>query len=110
MVLNTTTGPAAVPRGTREHVINTSRVTEENMQYLDEEPEIIAVLPATGWHAVVGDGAVPLVAWVAEDSGRMYGASLGDDGRIDLVAGDVEALPGFVRYEQVNTTDKEKTR
>ena len=106
-MINTTTGPVAVPKGTREHVINTSRVTEENMQYLDEEPEIIAVLPATGWVAVLGETVVPLAAWVAEDSGRMYGVSLGDDGRIDLVEGDAEKLAGFVRYEQVNNKGKE---
>lgn len=76
------------------------------MVYEDEESEIISVLPATGWHAVLGDGAVPLVAWVAMDDASMYGVAVGEDGRIDLVENNVEKLAGFVRYEQV-TQEKE---
>ncbi len=47
MVLNTTSGPVEVQKGTREHVINTSRVMEEDLVYTDEEPEIISVLAAS---------------------------------------------------------------
>jgi len=49
------------------------------------------------------DGEVrPLVAFVALDTGRMYGASLGDDGRVDLLEQDVEKHPGFAGYTQTN--------
>ncbi len=107
MVVNTTNGPVEVPRGTRERVVNTSRVVEEDLAYLDEEPEILAVVPGNGWCAVVGEAAVPLVAWVAMDSGRMYGAVVGEDGFIDLTH-NVEDRPGFAGYRQANNNvDKE---
>lgn len=107
MVLNTTSGPVEVPKGSREHVVNTSRVVEEDLVNTDEGPEILAVLPAAGWCAVIAEDAVPLVAFVALDSGRMYGVPIGEDGRVDLVDGDVEKHEGFVRYEQASN-DKEK--
>lgn len=111
MVLNTTNGPVEVPRGTHEHVVNTSRVVEEEMVYEDEEPEIISVLPATGWRALIDVGEslrpVRLVAFVALDTGRCYGVALDGERRIDLVEGDVEKRPGFVGYEQASN-DKEK--
>ncbi len=106
-MLNTTNGP--VPRNPDQHpahTLNTSRVVEEDMRHLDEEAEIAFVLPASGWTAVVGGDAVPLVAFVALDTGRMYGASLGDDGRVDLLENDVEKHPGFAGYTQTN--DKEQ--
>jgi hypothetical protein len=109
-ILNTTSGPKQIQKGTREPVINTSRVVEEDMQYLDEEPEIISVIPARGWHALIDVGEslqpVRLVAFVALDTGRMYGVALDGERHIDLVEGDVEKRPGFARYEQT-TNDKE---
>ncbi len=105
MPINTTAGPVSVDPDPPRH-INTSDVLEPpRMEYLDEEPEIISVLPATGWHAVVGGEAVALIAFVALDSGRMYGAAVGNDGWVDLVEGNVEDRKGFVRYEKIN--DKE---
>ncbi len=104
--INTTNGPIPRPEERPGHTVNTSRVMEEDMQYLDEEPEIISVLPATGWHAVIGEEAVPLAAFVAMDSGRLYGVPVGGDGRIDLVDGDIEKRDGFTGYKQANT-DKE---
>lgn len=111
--LNTTSGPRETPKGTRERVVNTSDVLEPpQLVYEDEEPEIVAVLPGGGYHAVVkgrgGERAVPLVAWVATDSGRMYGVSIGEDGRVDLVDGDIEKLDGFARYEQTNSYKEDK--
>jgi hypothetical protein len=104
MQVNTTRGPVEVDPTYR--YVNTSRITEEDMSFEDEEPEILSVLPGTGWKAVVegevGETAVPLVAWVAMDTGKMYGVAIGDDGRVDLVENDVEKLDGFVRYEQTN--------
>jgi hypothetical protein len=101
MPINTTRGVVTeVPRGTREstgHTLNTTRILEEDLTYVDESPEIIAVLPGTGWQAVIGGEGIPLVAWVALDDASMYGVTLGADGRIDLNA-DVENNPNFVRY------------
>ncbi len=106
-MLNTTNGP--VPRNPEQHpahTLNTSRVVEEDMQHLDEEAEIAFVLPASGWSASVNGEAVPLAAFVALDTGRMYGASIGIDGRVDLLSNDVEKHPGFAGYKQTNN-DKE---
>lgn len=106
-MLNTTNGPREYdPGGRPGHVANTSRVLEEDLEYQDEEPEILAVLPADGWRAVVGDAGVPLVVWVARDDAKMYGVGVGEDGRIDLTGGNVEERSGFLRYEQANN-DKE---
>ncbi len=55
----------------------------------------------------VSGEAVKIVAFVALDTGRMYGASLGDDGRVDLLENDVEKHPGFTGYTQTNN-DKEQ--
>lgn len=111
MPVNTTRGPVPIPRGERSpvgHTINTSRVVEEDMTYEDEEPEIISVLPGTGWHAVVNGEGIPLVAWVAMDDAKMYGVAVGEDGRVDLVEGDVEKLDAFTGYKQAATNnDKE---
>jgi hypothetical protein len=101
--INTTNGPVEVPRGTSErhpsHTLNTS--------HLYDEDEIVSVLPGTGWCAVIGEESVPLVAWVAEDSGRMYGVCLSDESRVDLVEGDVEKNSNFQGYRQANYYDKE---
>jgi hypothetical protein len=85
----------------RRH-INTSRVVEEDMVYEDEPPEILAVMPATGWTATIAGEDVPLIAFVSLDSGRMYGVTPGEGGLIDLIDGDVEKLPDFTGYEQVS--------
>jgi len=103
--INTTAGPVEVaPHGPGAgHVINTSRVTEEDLTYLDEEPEIIAIVPGTGWQAVVeGDELVALVAFVALDDASMYGVAVGPRGRVDLVEDNVETYPGFTGYTQTN--------
>jgi hypothetical protein len=108
LVLNTTGGPK--PRGVenQHRYVNTSRVMEEDLVYEDEAPEIIAVVSAAGWCTVLeaeGDirRIVPLVAWVASDSGRMYGLALGETGRLEVIDNDVEKRDGFVGYEQANT-------
>ena len=102
-MLNTTSTLREIPKGSREHVsehvINTSAI-------YDDEAEILAVLPGTGWCASVNGEAVPLAAFVALDTGRMYGASIGIDGRVDLLSNDVEKHPGFAGYKQTNN-DKE---
>ncbi len=105
MPISTTNGPVEVsPVG---HRINTSRIVGEDLTYLDEGPEILAVLPATGWQALIKDEeAHALVAFVALDSGKMHGVTVGEDGRIDLTDS-VEDRPGFVRYKQANNNDKE---
>jgi len=84
----------------------TSRVTDEDMVYEDEGPEILAVLPATGWAAVVGGEVVPLVVFVALDDGRLYGVAVDNDGRIDLTE-NVSTYAGFTGYIQTNNEPKE---
>ncbi len=106
MVLNTTAGP--VERGPGAgHVINTSDILEPpQMEYTDEEPEILVVLPATGWSAVVGE-RLPLVCFVALDDGHMHGVAVGEDGKVDLVEGNVEKR-SFVRYEKISDKEIQK--
>jgi len=102
--MNTSNGPVVVDPTPHKHV-NTSRVVEEDLTYTDEPAEIVSVVPAAGWHAVIGGELVPLVAFVALDDGRMHGVVLGKDGRIDL-NDDVEKHPGFSGYKANN--DKEQ--
>ncbi len=103
MVLNTTAGPRYIDSMRPGHTINTSRVTDEDMEILDEEPEIVSVVPATGWAAAVGEHLADLVAFVALDSGRMYGVVVGDDGKVDL-----EDAVDFNGYHQATNEPKEK--
>jgi hypothetical protein len=109
MVLNTTDGPREVDpaRGTR-HVLNTSRVVDEDLTYEDETPEIISVLSATGWQAELEHAVVDLVAWVALDDAKMYGVVVGEDGRVDLVENDVEKHSGFAGYKPEANNEKER--
>jgi len=72
------------------------------MRYEDEESEIVHVLPAGDWCAVLGaeDGprTIPLVAWVAMDDGTLYGvAPHGGEGNIDLTRNIAED-PKFQTY------------
>ncbi len=106
MVLNTTRGPVEYDRSRPGHVVNTSRVTEEDMQILDEEPEIVSVVPAAGWCAAVGEKLVALIAFVALDDGKLYGVVVGPDGRVDLT-NSVEQHPGFTGYIQTTNEPKE---
>jgi len=103
--MNTSNGPVVVDPTPHQHV-NTSRVVEEDMQYLDEEPEIIAVVPAAGWCAAVGEALIPLIVFVAMDSGKLYGVAVGDDGRIDLT-NSAELHPGFTEYKLATNEPKE---
>jgi len=103
--INTSNGPVVVDPDPPRH-INTSSILEEDMQYLDEAPGIVSVLPAAGWCAAVGEALDPLVVFVAMDSGKLYGVAVGDDGRVDLVEGNVEDRAGFVRYEKTNKEEE----
>jgi hypothetical protein len=99
MVLNTTSGPVEYDRSRPGHVINTSDVVEPpQMQYLDEEPDILAVLPGGDWCAVIGEECVPLVAFVVLDDASVFGVVLGENGLVDLAQGNAEDNPNFVRY------------
>ncbi len=88
-------------------MVNTSRVVDEDMVYEDEEPEIIAVLPAAGWCAAVGEALVPLVAFVALDSAKLYGVAVGNDGKVDL-EDNIEDAVDFNGYHQATNEPKEK--
>jgi hypothetical protein len=107
MVLNTTNGAVEVPRGTRSH-INTSDLLEPpKMEYLDEEPEIVSVVSAGGWQAVIGGEPVALAAFVALDDASMYGVAVDEGGRINLTTGNVELLDGFTGYAQTPNNEGE---
>ena len=72
-----------------DHTVNTSRILEEDLVVEDEEPEILQVLSAGDWCAVLeaaeGSRVIPLAVWVALDDGSMYGvAPHGGEGNIDL--------------------------
>jgi hypothetical protein len=105
--LITTSGPVPNPHRHPAHTINTSRILEEDLIVEDEEPELLSVMPATGWQAVVKGEGLALVAWVAMDNGRMYGVAIGENGCIDLT-NDVEKHPAFSGYEQTNELQKEQ--
>ncbi len=105
-IINTSNGPVEIgpdqqPSGP-EHTVNTSHALEENLAYEDEDLEVLAVLPAGGWYALIegkaGARAVRLAAFVALDTGKMYGVAVGEDGLIDLEEGNVEKHPGFIGY------------
>lgn len=88
------------------HTVNTSHTVEENLQYLDEETEIISVLPATGWAATVGVKLVPLIVFVALDSGKLCGVAVGNDGKVDL-EDNIEDAVDFNGYHQATNEPKE---
>jgi hypothetical protein len=96
--VNTTDGPREVPEANPHHTLNTSRVVEEDLTYVDEA-ELAFVLPGDGWYAKLEGRVVPLVAWVVQDDGKTYGVAVGEDGGVDVHAS-VEDLDGFVRYEK----------
>jgi hypothetical protein len=101
--MNTSSGPVVVDPTPHKHV-NTSRVVEEDLTYTDEPAEIAHVLSGAGYVAVFEDGhREDLVFWVVDDEGEVFGATLSDEGRVDLAR--VEDRAGFVRYEK--TSDKE---
>jgi len=106
-VMNTSSGPVSVDPEPPRH-INTSDILEPpQMVYEDEEPEIVSVVPAADWCAVVGEALVPLVVFVAMDDGKLYGVVVGPDGRVDLTEGNAEDIPGFTGYIQTNNEPKE---
>jgi hypothetical protein len=111
-IINTTTGAVEVPRGTREstgHTINTSAVVEEDLQYLDEEPEVVQVLNAAGWAATFEDGHhEELLFWCVLDDETVHGVVLGEGGLVDLAQGNARTRPGFTGYTQVNNDKKEQ--
>ncbi len=97
MTINTTNGPREYDPARPGHVVNTSRILEEDLVYEDEEPAILAVVSAGDWCAVVGGVAVSMPVWVALDDGSVYGVVIGKDGLLDLLDS-VERFPNFVRY------------
>jgi hypothetical protein len=94
----------------KERVVNTSRVVEEDMEYLDSD-EVLHVIPGHPWVATFKDGTeLPLVAWAISESDKGHGVavSYSETGtpRLD-VSESVAGLPGFVRYEKRNVNTEE---
>jgi hypothetical protein len=104
-MLNTTNGPQNVDPNPHRHIA-TTRIYEEDMVYTDEDPEILSVMPAGDWRAVVEGEPVPLVAFVALDDGKLYGVVVGPRGRVDLTEDNAEDLAGFSGYRKVNELQK----
>ena len=82
------------------HVINTVDNT-----YIDEEEEILQVLPAGNWCAIMrgvdGKLTIPLAVWVALDTGEMYGvAPRSGEKNIDLTR-NISEDPQFQTYQLV---------
>jgi hypothetical protein len=97
--INTSDGIREVHDASDAHTINTSRVVEEDLNYTDEEVEVVHTTPALDWCVVVGGESVPLILFATLEDGRTYGVTLGSDGRID-VSDDVEDRPGFKGYQR----------
>ena len=92
--------PLAKPEERPDHVINTSRVTEEDLQYIDED-DLAFVAPGTGWAVEFADGTVkPLILWGILESGSVHGVVVAADGRIDM-SDNVEDAACFVRYAKI---------
>lgn len=85
---------------------NTSRVVEEDLQYVDEEDEVVHVIPGGEWYAQLGNGAVPLVAWAVLGDGTMYGVVV-EDGRVD-VSENVEDREDFQGYQKLRIVQEDK--
>ncbi len=104
--INTSGGPKQYdPRP--GHTLNTSRLTEEDLTYVDEPAEIVSVVAGGNWCAVIAGEDVPLPLWVLLDDGTAYGAAIGEDGLLDPLDS-VEKRPGFNGYTQANNDKKER--
>ncbi len=99
--INTSDGPKQYDPTRPGHTLNTSRVVEEDLTYLDEEPAILAVVSAGDWCAEIAGEAVPVLAFVVLDDASMYGVAVGADGLVDLY-NSVEQHPHFTGYKQAN--------
>ncbi len=97
--INTSGGPKQYDPARPGHVVNTSRLLEEDLVYEDEGAEIIAVLPGGSWCAEIAGEAVPLVVFVVLDDASMFGVAVGSNGLIDPLDS-VENNPNFVRYSR----------
>ena len=109
-MINTTDGP--VPRvvhDSERRTINTSAVTEENLEYEDEAPGVTDFVAAPGWWAMYLDEgedttrAEPLAMWAVTDAGIAYGVILGEvglDGTLDASKSAADYM-GFVGYSKV---------
>jgi len=85
--------------------VNTSRVVEEDLEYVDEEePEVIHVVSAPRWYATFSDGSEhPLAFWAVLEDGKAYGVIVSNSetggARVVLDASkNVSEEPGFTGY------------
>jgi len=98
LVLNTTSGAVErTPDGLR--VVNTSRVTEEDVLSLDGN-EVLHCVAATGWVAQFSNGEErPLVCWAVLEDDTAHGVVV-SHGEID-VSESVADEDGFVGYRYI---------
>ncbi len=102
-IINTSNGPVEIPDD-NPHVINTSRVVEEDLIHEDAEPEVIGTAAGDGWHCVyeVRDElrAIPVLCWAQLDNDVVYPVvAPRDGGQIDLTvdASEDPRFKGLVR-------------
>ncbi len=101
--VNTTAGSREYDTTRPGHVVNTSRIVEEDLVYEDEEPTVVQILNADGWVATFEDGHQEnLIFWCLLDDATVHGVVLGERCRVDLTEGNVEKDPGFAGYVQVS--------
>ena len=94
------------------HTINTSRVVEEDLEYIDDpDPEPAQEITARDYHAVrEEDGiyrAVPVRSFVVYDDGSLY--AVGADGKdLESTVDEVEGFVGIVHGEAVGSMSSEE--
>jgi hypothetical protein len=98
--VNTTDG-AREATPIRPHVVTTEIF--DSMEYTDEGPDVVAVLPADRYAAEFEDGSLqPLLFWVVQEDGATYGVAFpSGDAEIDA-SESVSDVEGFVGYRKID--------
>jgi hypothetical protein len=83
--------------------VNTTAVVEEDLTYTDEEPEIVHVVPGTGWGVKLGERVEPVLFFCVVDTGRAYPVVVAGDGTTDINddASQDETFQGIIKLEEV---------
>ena len=113
MTINTTdsVGPRKAPEPVEGlPTINTTAILDD-MEYVDEGPEVLSVVSAPGWYAGFADGSLlPLVGWAVLDDDSMHGVILEEgEHAIDATKSVAEQV-GFQQYvheTEIDFTEEE---